>query len=330
MKKIGSTKQKMLDLLRDQCLSPLDLQQALGISASVVHGHLRFLLREGFVEKVGSAPRVCYIVRKESAADAVNEHFVFQDSLGKLHHGMDGFRLWSQQGLKKMSFEEKIALYADRISVMQSNRKGFFFDLTGKLQKVKDVGEDVYLKELASLSLRTLQDFGRTKMGVYMDVVKGIGTSTAAVMDIMDMILDFSVPLIIAYAKKHQVNAVGFISPTRKRQNQIMTFLEKRFRKGPLRVAAVDIKKIRGPIFREQKTIRDLRDRIHNANRTFQISPYSHVHNYKRILLVDDFVGSGTTLNQVAKMLRQSGFAGEVFGLGVVGEERGYSIEKVS
>ena len=325
MKKLGDTKQKIIDLLRDQYLSPRNVQHEIGISASVVHDHLRDLVERGLVEKFGTAPHVSYTARKKTAVDVVNEQFVFQDSLGVLHTGIHGLRLWSDRGLKKLSFEEKIDLYANRVSIMESNNRDGVFDMTEKLQNIVAIGEDAYLREMVCLSLRSVQDFGRTKMGVYMDIVKSVGNTK-----IMDAVLDFSVPLIIAYAKRQQVNAVGFIPPTRSRPKQIMTLLEKRFRKGPLRVATVDIKKIRRDIPREQKTIRDLKDRIYNASHTFHISNYSHVHNYKKILLVDDFIGSGTTLNQVAKMLRKRGFVGEVFGLGVVGEERGYSVEKVS
>ena len=325
MNTLGHTKQRIIDILRHKRLSPHDLRQELGISASVVHSHLRHLVELGLVEKFGNAPHVLYAVREKTVADVVDEHFVFQDSLGVLHFGMDGFRLWSDRGLKKISFEEKIDLYAKRILIMESNKHEDVFDMTEKLQKVVAAGEDVHLREMTCLSLRTLQDFGRTKMGVYMDIVKSVGSAK-----IMDMVLDFSVPLIIAYAKRKQVNAVLFIPPTRRRHKQIMTLLEKQFRIGPLRTAAIDIKKIRRDTPREQKTIRDLQDRIYNADHTFHISRYSHVHNYKKILLVDDFIGSGATLNQVAKMLRKRGFTGEAFGLGVVGEERGYSVEKVS
>lgn len=325
MKKLGQTRQRIVELLRNQRLSPSDIQQKIGISAPVVYAHLRFLVERGFIKKFGSAPRVLYTVREKTSIDVVDEHFVFQDSLGGLHFGMNGFHLWSDRGLKKLSFEEKVDRYAERISAMESNNHDGFFDMIKKLQNIVALGEDIYLKEMVCLSLRSVQDFGRTKMGVYMDVVKSVAN-----MKFMDVVLDFATPLIIAYAKKKQVNAIGFIPPTRKRSKQIMTLLEKRIRKSPLRVAVIDIKKIRADTPREQKTIRDLQGRIYNADHTFLISQYSHVHNYKKILLVDDFIGSGTTLNQVAKMLRQRGFAGETFGLGVVGEERGYSVEKVS
>ncbi|MCY4576814.1 MAG: winged helix-turn-helix transcriptional regulator [Candidatus Kaiserbacteria bacterium] len=323
---IGPTKQHILDLLQKQRLSPRDLQREIGISVSVVHAHLKSLLEAGLIQKFGTAPRVFYKIRQRSAADVVEESFVFQDSLGILHTGMDGFRLWSQRGLKKFSFEEKVSLYAERVSVMESNRHAGVFDLTGKLQKIVAVGGEIHLQEMVALSLRTVRDFSRTRMGIYMDMVKSGGNQ-----EIVDKILDYAVPLIIAYAKRQQVNAVGFIPPTRERSQQIMTLLEKRFRKGPLRLAVLDIQKVRTNGFvREQKSIKDLKDRIYNADHTFLISSYSYPHNYKRILLVDDFVGSGSTLNQVANILKERGFEGKVFGLGVVGDELGYSVEKVS
>ena len=326
MKKLDSTKQKILDALRERQFTPADLRRTFGLSGSVIHAHLRGLLEVGLIEKFGSAPRVFYKIRERPAVDVVEESFVFQDPLGNLHGGMDGFRLWSQQGLKKLSFEEKISLYAERVAAMESNKQGGVFDLTGKLQKIVAVGGDIHLQEMAALSLRTVRDFSRTKMGVYMDVVKSSNNK-----EIMDKVLDFAVPLVIAYAKKQKVNAVAFIPPTRKRDQQIMTLLEKRFRKGSFRAAVLDIQKVRtSGIVREQKTIKDLKDRIYNADHTFLISPYAHPHNYKRILLVDDFVGSGSTLNQVANTLKGYGFGGQVFGLGIVGDELGYSVEKAS
>ena len=244
-----NTKQKMLDLLQKQRLSPADLRQHLGISSSVVHNHLKSLLAEGLIQKFGSVPRVFYKIREKSAVDVIEDSFVFQDSLGELHTGMEGFRLWSERGLKKVSFEDKVALYADRVSVMESNRRDGVFDLTGKLQKLVAVGEKIYLEEMACLSLRTVRDFSRTKMGVYLDVVKNFYRK-----EVVEQFLDHAVPLIITYAKKHAVNAVGFIPPTRKRDHQIMTLLQKRFQKGPLRVAILPIQKIRtNGIAREQK-----------------------------------------------------------------------------
>ena len=327
MRKRGETRQEILRLLKDDNLSPSDLRQNLGTSLSVVHRHLQSLLRERRVEKIGSGPHVCYTARNETADDVVEKHFLFQDPLGVLRFGIDGFRLWSERGLKKLPFEEKISLFAKQFLIMESGRKDGVFDLTEKLKSVVSVGESAHLKEMVCLSLRSMKDFGRTKLGVYMDAVKSAGNKEAT-----EELLRVSVPSVIAYAKRKRINAVGFIPPTRKRRadQQIMRLVEERFQKGPFRASVIDIKKVPTKTPREQKTIRDLRDRVHNANYTFRISSYAHVHNYKRILLVDDVIGSGATLNQVAKMLKKRKFTGEVFGFGIVGEEYGYSVERIS
>ena len=217
-----STKQKILDLLRERRLSPAGLRQHLGVSASVVHSHLKSLLDDGLIQKFGSAPRVFYKIREQSAIDVIEDSFVFQDSLGVLHTGMDGFRLWSDRGLKKMSFEDKVVLYVDRVSTMESNKRDGVFDLTGKLQKIVAVGEKIYLEEMVCLSLRTVRDFSRTKMGVYLDVVKNFYRK-----EIVEEFLDYAVPLIIAYAKKRAVNAVGVYSSDSETRSSDYDFVAK-------------------------------------------------------------------------------------------------------
>lgn len=49
----------------------------------------------------------------------------------------------------------------------------------------------------------------------------------------------------------------------------------------------------------QQKSLKEMRDRILNAEDTMVIS---HIlYNYKKVLIIDDFTGSGATLNVIAK-----------------------------
>ena len=48
------------------------------------------------------------------------------------------------------------------------------------------------------------------------------------------------------------------------------------------------------------------------------------------LIVIMDMICLGSTLNQVAKLLKERGFKGQVFGLGVVGDELGYTVEKSS
>ena len=47
---------------------------------------------------------------------------------------------------------------------------------------------------------------------------------------------------------------------------------------------------------------------------------------YKHILLIDDAVGSGSTLNQIAGKIKKKGVAQKVTGLAIVGSFKGFDV----
>ena len=66
-----------------------------------------------------------------------------------------------------------------------------------------------------------------------------------------------------------------------------------------------------------------IEERIINAQNTFAVND---VVKYKHILLIDDAVGSGATLNQIADKLKQKGIAAKVTGLAIVGSFKGFDV----
>jgi len=52
-----------------------------------------------------------------------------------------------------------------------------------------------------------------------------------------------------------------------------------------------------------QKSLKTRAQRIENARNTIFIDD-KNIQNYKKVLLIDDFVGSGATLNETAKKLK--------------------------
>jgi predicted amidophosphoribosyltransferase len=85
----------------------------------------------------------------------------------------------------------------------------------------------------------------------------------------------------------------------------------------------VKIRKISGIIPVPQKSLSKLEERITNAENTFAISETAR---YNHVLLIDDAVGSGSTLNQIAGKLKQKGIAKKVTGLAVVGSFKGFDV----
>jgi predicted amidophosphoribosyltransferase len=50
--------------------------------------------------------------------------------------------------------------------------------------------------------------------------------------------------------------------------------------------------------------------------------------NFNRILIIDDFTGSGATLNVIAKKCKNQNIASEVYGLTITGSVNGFEIVK--
>lgn len=48
--------------------------------------------------------------------------------------------------------------------------------------------------------------------------------------------------------------------------------------------------------------------------------------SYKKILLIDDFVGSGATFNQIATKLKKNGVTKQVYGLALTGSFKDFEI----
>lgn len=82
--------------------------------------------------------------------------------------------------------------------------------------------------------------------------------------------------------------------------------------------------KIFGDIAIQQKTIKSRQDRIENANATIVVKSDK---KFKSCLIIDDAIGSSSTLNQIALKLRnQEIVSGNITGLGIVGNLDGYEV----
>ena len=108
--------------------------------------------------------------------------------------------------------------------------------------------------------------------------------------------------------------------PTIRREVQIMKYLETHLK---INLPKVNIQKISGIIPVPQKSLNKLEERINNAENTFAVN---NAAKYKHVLLVDDAVGSGSTLNQIAGKLKQKGIAAKVTGLAIVGSFKGFDV----
>ena len=128
-------------------------------------------------------------------------------------------------------------------------------------------------------------------------------------------------PTILKVIREYKIDGVGYIPPTVKRELQLITQIQKRLN---LDTRTLVINKIKTPVAVPQKTLNKIEDRIVNARETIAVEGTD---KYDNILLIDDAVGSGSTLNETAKKIRQRGQCrGKIIGLAITGSFKGFEV----
>ena len=77
------------------------------------------------------------------------------------------------------------------------------------------------------------------------------------------------------------------------------------------------------PVIVPQKTLNKLEDRIENAKRTIMVDDTK---KFKTVLLIDDALGSGATINETAKKIKNQGLADTIIGLAITGSFSGFEV----
>jgi predicted amidophosphoribosyltransferase len=82
--------------------------------------------------------------------------------------------------------------------------------------------------------------------------------------------------------------------------------------------------KIKTEIIVPQKTLNKLEDRIENAQKTIIVDENNE---YNNILLIDDAIGSGATLNETAAQIKNRKICkGKIIGLAITGSFNGFDV----
>ena len=124
----------------------------------------------------------------------------------------------------------------------------------------------------------------------------------------------------MAFIQSQNADAIGFVPPTIRRELQLMKFIQIHLN---LPVPVIEIRKISGIIPVLQKSLSKLEERIRNAENTFAVTERRV---FKRVILIDDAAGPGSTLNQIAGKIKESGCSRPLAGLAVVGSFKGFDV----
>ena len=316
------TQEKIVSFIREKGqVKGIDIASYLGITRQALFKHLPKLLASGAITKMGKPPKVFYLIneKKEKAVyplneknkNKINQQFLVITPAGEKKEGVDGFVYWCEKN--NLPIEKTANEYVKTLLKYESYNKDGFINGMGKM---RNSFREVYLDEVFYLDFYSIERFGKTKLGQLLLYAKQSQNIV-----LMNDIITIIKPKIDKIVKEFHIDGIGFIPPTVKREKQLMKVLEKEL-SGNLR--KIVITKVTTPIAVPQKTLNKLEDRIENAKNTLVVSENAPFNN---ILLVDDAIGSGATLNETAKKIKDKKICkGKIIGLAVTGSFKGFDI----
>lgn len=319
-----TTKQKIVEYVKERgSVSAKDIVEYICISKQAIFLHLKYLIENNFLTKIGTPPRVFYIINEdkkdnfnitfsEDIKKIINENFLFITSIGKIKEGVEGFVSWCSSN--KLEPNKTAKEYVNTLKKYDKYRlKSGLIDGT---QKIKDSFDKIFLNKIFYLDFYSIERFGKTKLGKLLLYSK----------QSQDKKLIKSLSLwvkdrILSLIKEYNIDAVCFIPPTVKRETQFMKELEKNLNLGLKKIKVV---KIKLDIAVPQKTLNKIEDRVKNAASTFFVNDKGF---YGNILIIDDAVGSGSTLNIMAKKIKQAKInKGKIIGIAITGSYKGFDV----
>jgi len=307
-------------------LSVKEMVDRLEVSKQAIHSAINQLLEKGEIVKFGRAPKTIYRLSKHTAREPeenlylpektlaiLNKHFLLISELGSMLEGLEGFSQWCRQ--RNLPVKKTIEEYLKTLEKydVYYDEKGI---IDGKPKLLNTKGFDkIHLDELYYLDFYAIERFGKTRLGTLLHFAKQ--GQNKFLMKILVVALKPKLDLLL---QKEQFDAVGYVPPTIRRETQLMKYLETHLN---INLPKIKIQKISGIIPVPQKSLNKIEERISNAESTFAIR---EAVRYQKILLIDDAVGSGSTLNQIAGKIKQKEIAKSVVGLAIVGSFKGFDV----
>lgn len=317
------TSKKIIEYIKENGQATAkELVNYLSISPQAVFKQLLRLINEKKISKSGSPPKVYYHFYEVSSAlekvdvssalkKIINEHFLVITPSGEAKDGLEGFLYWCNKF--KLDTHKTALEYEKTLKKYAAHKIDGLID---GMSKMKNTFKKVYLDKMLYLDFYAIERFGKTKLGQYLLYAKQSQNRE----QIKALIMTIK-PQIEKIIKKYNIDAIGFIPPTVKREVQFMKELQQQIK---LKQHKISIVKIKTPIIVPQKTLNKLDDRIENAKKTIIVDEKGQ---YQNILLVDDAVGSGATLNETASQIKKKNICkGQIIALAITGSFKGFDV----
>ena len=322
-----SFKNKIQSLFEDKKeLSVNEIVSEINISKQYVHRILNQFVESNEIERIGLPPKTIYKLKVVSDKKVIStenissekqqflqDNFIVITEIGQLLYGIAAFDNWSEK--RKLPLEKTINEF-----ITTKDKYNQYIDKNGLisgLEKLKSTkGYDkIFMDELLYLDFYAIERFGKTRLGTILHYAKQ-GQNKMLMKILIDEIKEKINTIISVY----KIDAIAYVPPTIKRETQLMKVLANGLK---INLPSIEIMKIGGIIPVPQKSLNKIEERINNAENTFVVK--GNV-SYNTVLLIDDAVGSGSTLNQIAGKIKNKQLATTVIGLAIVGSFKGFDV----
>lgn len=298
-----------------------ELADSFEISDRAVRKQLAAMLKNKDLIKIGKPPKVFYALREEIAKTSrpvingqikkiIEKNYFIITPSGEKKEGLAGFIYWCEK--QNLPVEKTAQEYIKTLKKYNIFKKG---DLINGTSKLKNTFEKLYFDDVYYLDFYAIERFGKTRLGQMLLYAKQ-SQNKKLIKELIDNIR----PTLVRFVRKFKIDGVVYVSPTVKREVQFMNELKKKLN---LKTKEVKVTKIKTEIAVPQKTLNKLNDRIENAKKTFVVEETG---KFNTILIIDDAVGSGATINEIAKKIKDKKLAKKVFGLVITGSFKGFDV----
>lgn len=304
---------------------PADLAKTLKISTQALHRSLKELLDLGLIVKKGSAPVVFYdlapsakielpVIENADHRELIARNFSLLSNQGVFYSGIEAFARWLHKTKQEGNAAVLARTYYQLVRDIQSQKSGGFYSLK---EKISNTFSDAHLKDLYCSDFYSLPQFGKTFLGNLVVAGKS-GQSVDAIEQVCSIIKDDLTDLI----KQKKISYLVWTPHSISRKVLFLRYLKKFLSIGLPEIEFV--KAYAGQVPIAQKSLSRLQDRVENAKETIHLKSGSA--SGKNVLIIDDALGSGATVNEISKKITD---ANNIYAYAVVGSFKGFDVINV-
>lgn len=317
------TSQEIIEYLKkNKQATAKELSDYFLFSPRAIFKQLKNLIEQKKIGKLGLPPKVFYFAAKNDVKQedflidrkiksVIEDNFLFITPLGIVREGLVGFIDWCQKTKQNpIKTAKEYVKTLGKYNVFKTD------GVINGLRKMKSTFKEVALNKVFYLDFYSIKRFGKTKLGQMLLYAKQ-SQNKKLINDLCKIIK----PRIDWIIKKYHIDGVCFVPPTVKREVQFMKELQRNL---DLKVKTIPAGKIKNQIAVPQKTLNKLEDRIENAKKTIFVD---NKNGYNNILIIDDAIGSGATMNETAKQIKDKKLCKKsIIGLAITGSFKGFEV----